>query len=227
MSRRLALLLVAVLAVPSLAFAAHTTHGPKRQINAADERKAASIVLKRTDFAPGWKKMPSSADDDDLGCPYYRPKGSDLTLTGDAMSDFGAGGGIPFVQSYADVYVSAKDASASWKRTIKLAMARCFGDFFKRKAAADPQVDVGAISYGKLAFARIAPRTAAFRIGLTVTYKQNGASTKVPMALHLVVVGRGRAEVGVATIAPKPGIAAAELRAFAKLLAHRLKVAGF
>ncbi len=54
MSRRLALLLLVVLAVPAIALAADTD--PHRKINAADERKAASIVFKRTDFAAGWKR---------------------------------------------------------------------------------------------------------------------------------------------------------------------------
>jgi len=225
--RRLAVLLIACLAVPVAALAVDATHDPKRKINAADERKAASIVLKRADFAAGWKRTPSSGDDDELGCPYYRPDGSDLTLTGDAMSDFEAAGGIPAVQSYADVYVSAKDAAAGWSRTVKVAMARCFGDFFRREAAGTPNVKVSAVTYGKLAFPKLAPRTAAFRIGITVTYTENGRSASVPVALHLVVVGRGRAEAGVATIAPKPGIAAAELRVFGKLLADRMKAAGF
>ena len=53
MSRRLALVLLVVLAVPALALAADTD--PKKRINPADQRKARSIVLKRTDFVAGWK----------------------------------------------------------------------------------------------------------------------------------------------------------------------------
>ena len=54
MSRRLALVLLVVFAVPALALAADTD--PQRKINPADERKAASIVFKKTDFAAGWKR---------------------------------------------------------------------------------------------------------------------------------------------------------------------------
>ena len=49
----------------------------------------------------------------------------------------------------------------------------------------------------------------------------------MPLTLHIVVVGRGRAEAGYLTFAPSPGVAAADLRGFAKLLAERMKVAGF
>ena len=63
MSRRLALLLLVVLAVPAIALAADTD--PQRKINAGDERKAASIVLKRTDFAAGWKRTTTSNSNDE------------------------------------------------------------------------------------------------------------------------------------------------------------------
>lgn len=225
MRRWLALVLVAVLAVPVVALAAGP-RDPKRQINATDERKATSIVLERADFAAGWKRTTSPSTNDDVSCPYYKPDGSDLTITGDAESEFERAGGIPSVFSYADVYVSAKDAAAAWTRTVKTAAARCFADFFKKAAAADPKVTVTGITYGKLAFPKLAPRTAAFRIGMTMNVTQGGETTKLPIAVHVVVVGRGRAEAGVFTFAPKPGVAAAELRAFAKLLAARMKAAG-
>jgi hypothetical protein len=49
----------------------------------------------------------------------------------------------------------------------------------------------------------------------------------VPLSMHIVVVGRGRAEAGFITFAATPGLAAAELRTFGKLLAERMQVAGF
>ena len=48
-SRRLALILLVVLAVPAIALAANTD--PKREDHSADEARAASIVLKRTDLS--------------------------------------------------------------------------------------------------------------------------------------------------------------------------------
>jgi hypothetical protein len=224
--RRVAAFLAVALVVPAIALAADAD--PKRRINPADERKATAIVLKRADFAAGWRRISTpSSDDDDLTCPYYKPIGSDLTITGDAESEFERTGGIPSVLSYADIYISTKDAAAAWTRTVKLAAARCFADFFKKEAAADPDVTVTGVTYGKLAFPRLAPRTAAFRIGMTMNVSQGGETAKVPIAIHLVVVGRGRAEAGMITFAPKPGVPAAELRAFGKLMADRMKAAGF
>jgi hypothetical protein len=223
--RRLALLLLALLAVPALALAADTD--PKRKITAADERKASAIVLKRADLAAGWKKTTSpSTDDDDLTCSYYNPKGSDLTLTGDAESEFEQTGGFPSVYSYADLYVTPGDAAAAWTRTVKPAAARCFAEFFRKESAKDPSTKVTVVKAGAMAFPKVAPRTAAFRIVLRLAVTQNGQTQTVPLTLHIVAVGRGRAEAGLMTFAPSPGVGAADLRAFAGLLAARMKAAG-
>ena len=225
MSRRLALLLLVVLVIPAVGLAADTD--PKRKINAGDERKAASIVFKRTDFTAGWKRTSTAnSGDDELNCSFYHPDGSDLTLTGDAEAEFQRTGGFPSLLSYADVYVSDKDAAASWSRTVKPALARCLAQFFEREVAG-PGTKVTNVTYARIAFPRLAPRTAAFRINAKMAVTENGQTATVPLALHIVVVGRGRAEAGFLTFAPSPGFAAGDLRTFGKLLAERMKAAGF
>ena len=110
-SRRLAPILLVALAVPALALAANTD--PKREITSADEARAASIVLKRTDLSGSWKRTTSPSSDRDLTCSFYHPDGSDLTMSGDAKSEFERVSGMPSILSYADVYATAKDAAAS------------------------------------------------------------------------------------------------------------------
>jgi hypothetical protein len=224
-SRRLALLLLVTLAVPAIALAADTD--PKRKINPADERKAASIVFKRTDFTTGWKKTTTpNSPDDDLNCSFYTPDGSDLTLTGDAESEFERTGGFPSVLSYADVYATATDAAAAWSRTVKPALARCLAQVFQREVT-EPGTKVTVVKHGRIAFPRVAPRTAAFGISVKMAVTQSGQTVTVPLTVHIVVVGRGRAEAGFLTFASSPGVAGADLRTFGKLLAERMKVAGF
>lgn len=129
MSRLLAAC-VLVLAVPALALAGHTD--PKKQITAADQRKAASIVLRRTDFAAGWKKTPATPDTDDHpSCPGYDPNQSDLILTGEVEVEFEAAAGIPSVSSLANVYKTRRDALAAWTRSAKPALAPCLARLFK------------------------------------------------------------------------------------------------
>jgi len=222
--RPLALLLLVVLAVPAIALAADTD--PKRKINAADERMAASIVFKKTDFAAGWKRTSTANSGDTLSCSFYKPDGSDLTLTGDAEAEFQRTGGFPSVLSYADIYSTARDAAASWSRTVKPALARCLAQFFQNEVSG-PGTNVTVVNYGRMAFPKVAPRTDAFRINVKMKVTNGDQATTVPLTLHIVVVGRGRAEAGFLTFAPSPGIAAADLRAFGKLLAERMKVAGF
>ena len=224
MCRRLALVLLVVFAVPALALAADTD--PQRKINPADERKAASIVFKKTDFAAGWKRTTTRSDDENVSCSFYDPDGSDLTLTGDAEAEFEHTGGFPSVLSYADIYATSTDAAAAWTRTVKPALARCLAQFFKTEVS-EPGTKVSVVNYGRIAFPRVAPRTAAFRINVKMIVTQSGKTVTVPLTLHIVVVGRGRAEAGYLTFAPSPGVAAADLRGFAALLAERMKVAGF
>ena len=126
--RRLFAFLIVCLAVPAIALAADTD--PKRKITAADEAKAQSIVLKRTDFGAGWKKVAPSPDED-LTCPGFNPDASDLTLTGDAEANFQHTQGSPRISSFTDVYISKGDALKSWARTVKPALARCVAHFIR------------------------------------------------------------------------------------------------
>ncbi len=224
MSRRLALVLLAVLAVPALALAADTD--PKRKINAADERKATSIVFKRADFTAGWKRTSSPSTDEDISCSYYKPNGSDLTLTGDAEAEFEQAGGFPSIYSYADIYATPKDATAAWARTVKPALPRCLAEYFKKEVT-DASTKATVVKTGPIAFPKVAPRSAAYRIVVKLAVTGNGQTQTVPLTLHVVVVGRGRAEAGFLTFAPSPGVSTGDLRAFGRLLAERMKAAGF
>ena len=166
MRRRLLAGLVAVcLGVPALAFAADTE--PQKRFTAADQAKARSVLLTRTDFATGWKRTTSPEDNSDLRCPGFNPDESDLTLTGEADSEFTNGTGA-FVASMAGIYESVGDAQASWTRENKPAVARCLGHLLKEVFAADGGV-AHVTQAGRLSFPRVAPRVAAFRVAAKVT----------------------------------------------------------
>ena len=86
MRRRLLSCSSSCIAVPAVALAADTD--PKKQITAADQAKARSMLLKRTDFAAGWKKVAADTGLRRDTCPGFNPDESDLTLTGEAEADF-------------------------------------------------------------------------------------------------------------------------------------------
>ena len=224
MRRRLVLLLLVVLALPAtLALAADTD--PKKQINPADQRKAASIALKRSDFPAGWKKASGRPKTNaDAGCPGYNPDQSDLVLTGEAMAEFEGAEGIPSVSSATNVYKSRREAQAAWSRSAKPALAPCLARLLERELA-KTGVKASVTKSGKLAFPKLAPRTIAYTVVLTVTVTQAGQQTKVPFTIHIVGLGNGRGDALLMTVGFGGGIPMADLRAFAKLTASRLAAA--
>jgi hypothetical protein len=221
--RRLAVLIAAFLALPALALASHQE--PRKELNAADQRKAASVVLKRADFASGWRKLPASPDTGEhLDCPGYQPNESDLVLTGHAEGDFERSGGVPGVFSFSDIYKTKAHARASWTRGVKPALAACFARMMAKTIAADgPRVTVA--SSGRIAFPKLAPLTDAFRAVLRVSVTENGKTTTTPVVMNIVALQNGRGQAGLMTIGVGTGIPPVELRAFAKLLAQRLAAA--
>ena len=225
MSRRLVLLVLVVLALPALALAAGTD--PTKQISTGDQRKAASIALKRPDVAvPGWRKVavipngPNGAADP--GCPGYNPDQSDLILTGEAASNFE--GGATKVGLESNVFKTRGDALASWTRAVKPALAPCLARLFKQVIE---QVGGKAaiVRSGQIAFPKVAPRTAAYRVSMTVSHTEAGKTTTVPFTVHVVVLGNGRGDARLLTFGLGNGIPSADLRAFAKLVAGRLAAA--
>jgi hypothetical protein len=222
--RRAAAALLLALGLPALALAGHQE--PKRQISAADERKAASVVLKRADLAAGWKKLPSAPPDTShVDCPGYQPSEADLVLTGDAESDFEHRDGFPTLYSFSDVYKTPADARRSWARGVKPALAACMAKLMKDSIEEEEGVQAKVLSTGRIAFPRYSPLTAAYRAVLRVTVTENGETTTFPLTMHLVALSKGRGQAGLITAGFGPGISLPDLRAFGKLLADRLAAA--
>ena len=219
--RRLLLVVFAVLALPALALAAATD--PTKQINPVDQRKAASIVLKRTDLAAGWKKVANAPDSgDELNCPGYNPDESDLILTGESETNFESGAAK--ISSYSSIYKTRREALASWTRAVKPALAPCVARVIKQGIEATGG-KVAIVRHGQIAFPKLAPRTAAYRVAFNVSYTSSGKTTTVPFTLHLIALGNGRGDASLLTIGFQSGVPSADLRALAKLAATRLAAA--
>lgn len=223
MTRRLLALLVVALALPALALADHTD--PKKQIDAADQRKVVSIVLKRTDFGAGWKRSPKTPDTNEhYSCPGYNPNESDLVLTGEAEAEFEGAEGVPSVSSYANVYKTRRDAIASWTRSAKPGLAPCLATLLKREIEKEGGKVVIA-KKGTIAFPRYSPRGVAYRVVMNVTVTSGGNTATIPFTLHVVALGNGRGDSVVMTLGLGSGVPTAELRKYAKLTATRLAAA--
>jgi hypothetical protein len=219
--RCLGALLVLCIAVPAVALAADTD--PKKKITPVDQAKARSILLKRSDFAAGWKKVPASPDSD-ATCPGFNPDESDLTLNGEAEADFEHTQGVRFVASAAEVFATEADARKSWTRSDKPATARCLGYLFSQ-GQTNTSTKVRIVSAGRMAFPKLAPRTAAFKVVARLAITESGKTTTVPVTIQLIAFGQGRGDTSMIAITPGAGVPVAELRLFGKVLAARLAAA--
>jgi len=219
--RRLALIVLVCLTVPAVALAAGD---PKERFTSADQAKARSVVLKRSDFVAGWKRSPATPESN-LTCPGFDPDGSDLTISGKAEANFEHTQGQPMIGSFAEVYASPGDALKSWSRTMKPALVGCVAHFFS-EGVAEAGGKVKIVKQGRMAFPKVSPRTAAFRITGNVTFTTPGKpATIVPFTIHLVALGHGRGDAGLLAVGFGKGVSTSDLRAFAGLIASRLAAA--
>lgn len=218
--RRLAFLAAASLSVPALAFAA--AGDPKEAFTPADQAKAKTLVLVRSDFVAGWKRVPKAAEDEDVSCASFAPNLSDLTLTGEAETQFDHAATGASVFSYASLYKTAAQARAGWSRSIRPALIRCFVEVMRDAVGTGSTVTCP--KQGRVAFPRVSARVYALKLACVVA--ATGSDVKLRIALDLVVLGRGRAETSVMAIGMGAGIPAADLRSFARTLAARMQRAG-
>ena len=213
--------MLVVLALPAFALAAGTD--PRKQINPVDQRKAASIVLKRTDLAAGWTTVPNTPNSvEDPSCPRYKPDQSDLILTGETQANFE--GDTSRVTSVSNVYKTKRDALAAWTRSVQPALAPCLAQILKR-GIEDAGGKAAIVRQGRIAFPTLAPRTAAYRVVVNVSHTDAGQTTTVPLTLQLIALGSGRGDTVLLTYALGNGIPSRELRTYANLLAKRLAAA--
>lgn len=208
--RSLAVLLVLLLALvaASMGGAALADRGdPKERFNRADQARAKSMLLRASDLA-GFTARPGGSSDTDFYCRALDE--SDLTVTGKAESpQFTAG--AAFVTSQAYVYARVADSNASWRRGTSAAGQRCLREGLRRELSG---TNIKLVSFGKLSFPRLGPRSVAFR----VVAAQQG----VRIYLDLLAVQNGRAQAAVVLgsgLTPPPR--ATEVR-FGRLVAARM-----
>lgn len=220
MRRRLAFLILACLLAPALALAA--AGDPKEAFTPADKAKAKVMVLVRADLAAGWKRTATPDSGEDLTCPGFEPDLSDLTLTGasDSGFDHQSGG---YVAAFASVYRTDANARTGFARLAKPALARCLAQFFEQGVVGEGGT-VTISKQAKVAFPAVAPRVAAYRV--TCRVGTPGSTQTVPFGIDLIMLGRGRGEVVLLTMATGTGIMRADLRSFARLLSSRMQKAG-
>ncbi len=182
---------------------------------AADQAAARAELLKTADLGAGWTGGARKPDvSSDLGCTSYKPKQSDLVVTGAAAAEFSHTG--LDIRSEAHVLRTAKMVALDWQRTVVAPQVLpCLREAASKTSSPQAQF----VSLNRLAFPRVTSRTAAFRGLVDVT---SGGST-VRVLVDIVAIGKGRSELTLATTAPyaaRASVQPAEVR-LARILAAR------
>jgi hypothetical protein len=189
----------------------------KIALTAAGNKQAKAEVLHRADVGAGWKggfKKPQLSST--MPCSNYRPKQSDLVLTGAAESLWQKP--LFLIQNEAQVLRTKAMVHHDWQRTVLAPQVLpCLRHGFAKGLGSSGKL----VSFGRIAFPRIAPETRAFR----AVAKVQTSAGPVVLDLDFVALGVGRNELTLQFTAPKAAgssLKRIETR-WARLLARRAR----
>ena len=200
----------------ALVGAASASHlDPQKRINAADQKRAAAMLLRKADLARGYELEQTSGLEPHLTC---RPlDGSDLVLTGSGRSPYWARD-YQIVGSSSAVYRTAAESRTAWRRGTSAPGLNCLRDAFRDEFAR--QGETVRVAIRRIVLPTLVVPSEAFRVAIS------GPTGQAPLA-HIDVVRltqrRALAElvfVGVVT----PPARETEIR-LAQVVARRVKVA--
>jgi hypothetical protein len=189
--RRATLIAVALGAV--LAGSALAAQGdPQKKLTAADQARARTVSLRLSDFSAGWKQgPPTKQDESNPRCSTYNPDQSDLIETGTYDSpNFSRPDGTS-VSSSSGVFRTAAMAKKGYARVVVPQLPKCFAELFKKGITKPNSATI--LYAGPLRFPSYGDRSNAYRIRTSV----KTLSATVPATIDVVVLNRGRIDVGI------------------------------
>jgi hypothetical protein len=191
---------IVLIVAPAAATAAPGGDGLARERHvAADTKLARSVLIQVSDLGEGWGSSPLRGKEKQITCGKRWVDESDLVETGEASSRVFTRSGQGFyvaVYSGTTVFRTEAMANASWTRAVRPGLARCLGVFY-RQTVSQPGARATLRSAEQIGpGARIAPRTAAFRLVYTVQIQ----GRLVPAYVDIVLLQRGRVQTSLLTI---------------------------
>jgi hypothetical protein len=211
--RLAALLLVAALAVPSVALAAAVDpKAPRQRHVAADMKKAEKLTLRRADLAAGWKLDPPAK-----ASPYCTagPDESNLVQTAKVDPSFTWKDDVTNVGSEVDIFRTAAEARKDWRLSTLTLVKTCL--LQSARAGVGKKVSVRIVSSHELAAPKSVERGLHFRFVFELHSKQT-----VRLVADVIAIGRGRTTVALHTLTVGTPLPSAVVSALVKVLADRL-----
>jgi hypothetical protein len=186
-------------------------------LTAAGKKQAGAEVLQRADVGAGWSGGSKKPDlSSSLPCSDYHPKQSDLVLVGAAESAWQKPAIL--IDSEAEVLKTAAMVHRDWRRTVLAPQVLpCLRHGFAKSLGPSEKL----VSFGRVSFPHVAPRTRAFR-GVAKVKTSLGY---IPLEIDVVVFGVGRNELSLVVSGPettKSSLKRIETRR-ARLLAGRAR----
>jgi hypothetical protein len=213
---RLFALAAAAVAVALFASTVAVAGDGKEQIKltAADQAAAKAVVLRRADLgSSGWEGGPTKPDlASSLNCPNFHPKVSDLVITGAAQTNFRRSGLV--FGNLVVILRARRMVALDWKRSFLAPGAiPCLRRTMRTALGSSGRL----VSFTKLPFPRLTPRTALYRAVISV--QAGGKAVRV--ITDLVFVAKSRTEITLNVAAPASAanaVSAAERRLFRDLV---------
>lgn len=207
---RAALLVATVALLLGAGAAVAGRYDPHRAIRPADQARARAMLLRATDFPNAVARMKPSGSSD-ATCKALDE--SDLVLSGEAASEFGASGAGRYriAGSEAMLYETASQSARAWRQTTSAAALTCYRLESERKP---PLTGAKLVSLRRVAFPRVAPQTYVLRAVVEVQGLRSQSD--------VVGLRNGRAQVALAFVGlPTPYPGPEELR-LARVTAKRM-----
>jgi hypothetical protein len=178
------------------------------KLTAADQAAAKAVVLRRADLgSTGWQGGATKPDlTSTLSCPNFHPKVSDLVITGAAQANFRRSALV--FGNLVVILRTRRMVALDWARSFLAPGAiRCLRRTMSTALGSNGKL----VSFKKLGFPSLAPRTAVYRAVISV---QAGAKA-VRVITDLAFFAKSRTEITLNVAAPASAasaISAAERR---------------
>jgi hypothetical protein len=189
---------------------------PKKQLNAADQAYAKTVVLRKAELPAGkWQVKPTDFSQANPACLVKHYSFAALTVSGETGLTFAAPAGFPLVESDALVFPTAAQAQRAFTIETKPGLARCVGAYLadELSKAAGTTSEVQRIE--PLSFAGLPASAKGFKIVLHLRSSQGSGSLEV----SFISIGRGRTlgELSLISVGAAPWP-----RGFTRLLTQRM-----